>query len=224
MTFYNGLLNTIFPALLKPMTDVHNARIRVPYFFNLNKQHSFENIINKPNRFFIEHSLYNNHLFPLESIIRSNPDFSLSLTTRSCYNHKIAPIITKTVCSHFNIPQQYTIPITTCMHEALINSVVHGNLKIGGHFKNQKNFESYYQEVQDKLADPQLAAKYVNILLWYKSHRLILSISDEGQGSPLLNYTPDFLPYGRGLILIQSLANKVWVGEDNHTLFMAFEW
>jgi serine/threonine-protein kinase RsbW len=92
--------------------------------------------------------------------------------------------------------------VRLCFQEAVTNAVVHGN---------------QYDE-----------KKYVHISLIQDANKLILKISDEGQGFQLdqirnpLEKTNLNLPGGRGIFLIKEYANFLDYIEGN-TLVMEFE-
>jgi anti-sigma regulatory factor (Ser/Thr protein kinase) len=87
------------------------------------------------------------------------------------------------------------------------------------------DFEAYYLTVEERL-HTQSDPLRIHIKAWKKESVLKLSVTDEGHGFSFPDAPEDGAPpdrfVGRGLYIIQSLAERAWVGHDRRTLNMIF--
>jgi anti-sigma regulatory factor (Ser/Thr protein kinase) len=158
-------------------------------------------------------------------VLTDAPDFSLSLTTASAYEGNVATLIAEQLNRRFGLQSYKSMNIHTCLQEALINAIVHGNLNIHAQFDSLEKFDEHYALIAERLADEDYRHRRVTISAWNSRRQLRLCISNEGSAFPLAHENAkDLSPHGRGLFLIQSLASKMWVGEDRFSLFMTFDY
>ncbi len=110
--------------------------------------------------------------------------------------------------------------ISFCLHEALVNAIIHGNLEISSSLKND-SLEEYEQLWREREQMPEFANRKVRIRCEIQPEYLKFEIEDEGrgfdpnkvqQGDPVT-----MLPYGRGLLIITAYMDEVsWNGAGNH--------
>ena len=169
---------------------------------------------------FIEKELHNSA--PNKNF--SSCDLLLSLTTASCYNSNVAHLFTDYVNKRFELRGKKNEEMATCLHEAIMNAMLHGNLKMASDFRTLKGLYKYQAEIEHRLTVDTYKLRCVTIGAWKQGSQIQLAVSDEGNGFNLNKYIAnDELPNGRGLPLIHSLADKVWLENDRRTLFMQFE-
>jgi len=153
------------------------------------------------------------------------PDFALSFGTEIAYRADVAGMVTAALHDRFAIDDSMCVNIETCLREAVINAVVHGNLSLEGRIESQKDFESYYAAIEERISKARYKNRRVNITVWNHNQHLELRVSDEGKGFVMNHDMPEItLPYGRGLFLIRSLADSMWLAGDRRTLCMMFRY
>ncbi len=196
-----------------------------PHFFSISDYNKnteiLESILTLPNSIFIEKELHDSYL----NKNFSTCDLLLSLTTTSCYNSNVAHLFTDYVNKRFELRGKKNDEMATCLHEAIMNAMLHGNLKMASDFRTLKGLYKYQAEIEYRLTVDAYKLRCVTIGAWKKGSQIKLAVSDEGNGFNINKYrgNNDTLPHGRGLALIHSLADKVWLENDRRTLFMQFD-
>ncbi len=197
---------------------------RIPHFFSLASREDLSAVLRRPDTLFVEIVEPARLETAIMRLTADMPAFALSLTTASAYRRDIAAIVTSVLHERFPIHAARRMDIATCLHEALINAVVHGNLSLESRMASPEDFASHYAAIEERIGKALYKGRRINIAAWQRNHYLELRISDEGQGffispdAPISN-----LPHGRGLFLIRSLADDMWIAGDRCTLCMIFK-
>ncbi|HMF19257.1 MAG TPA: hypothetical protein VKE98_18770, partial [Gemmataceae bacterium] len=71
--------------------------------------------------------------------------------------------------------------LMVALQEALVNSVVHGNLELSSELK-ERGDSSFAKALAERAADPGLAQRNVDIVVDYDGQRCRWLITDEGKG------------------------------------------
>lgn len=195
----------------------------IPYFFCLSEHADIGALLKQKNRWFIEtgsHDCIQSQLFTLLS---KQPSFAINITSKHAYQFRIALAIANNLQQRFCLRHDDIKTLQTCLQEAVLNAIIHGNLEIESTFDSLHSFENYCATIEHKLQILPFRDRRVTIAAWNQSDSLKVAISDQGNGFVLASDMKDAqLPYGRGQMLIQSLASKIWVGEDSRTLWLSF--
>ncbi|MEQ1706648.1 MAG: ATP-binding protein [Rickettsiales bacterium] len=198
------------------------------YFFSIHKNDAdsiLKSALVMPNSFFIEKIENDKETHnDLNKIYSSNiPDLLLSLTTASCYNANVSDIVTECIDRRFYLNNFKFEEIKTCLQEAIMNALIHGNLQVGKDFRSAKDLYEYQTKVRKRLVIDGYRLRRLNIMVWKKNDYIQIAVGDEGDGFSIPD-TPydESLPSGRGFMLIRSMSDNMWVGEDRRTLFMTF--
>lgn len=204
----------------------HNSDKRI-FYFSLSESKGntdIASILTQPYSFFVEKNTDSEVEDKFLNIIETDkPDLFLSLTTASCYNDNIAHLLMEHMNKRFHLSKLKDCAIKTCMHEAIMNAVIHGNLCINSNFQTINGLYNYQTEISKRLNMALYKLKRVNIMAWNKDDHLQIAVSDRGNGFSIANFKEDYIsPNGRGLMLIIRLSDSMWVGKDRRTLFMAF--
>lgn len=113
-----------------------------------------------------------------------------------------------------------------CVHEALNNAIIHGNLGINeGPGGMPDGFSSFLGQIRQRLADPQFAARHVFFEARYRSEETELIITDEGDGFlEVRRDVDDGLEEksGRGLTIMRELADAVTITEGGRRVSLLF--
>ncbi|MGK5094891.1 response regulator [Deltaproteobacteria bacterium TL4] len=133
------------------------------------------------------------------------------------------PTLAQHLESHYQIPcKMFNINvhnITLCLHEALNNAVIHGNLEVPSTLKEQ-SFETFMNKVKEREAKQEYAHRLIKITFRMENLRMIFEVQDQGHGFEFeklpSHENPDsLLLSGRGLLLIRASMDEVsW---DQHS-------
>ena len=118
--------------------------------------------------------------------------------------------------------------IARAFHEALINSLDHGNLELESSMKADlfTDEDPYLKVRAARLADPDYAGRIIEVRLALDTERFEVEISDEGKGFDASRLTPlpgdsDMAPhFGRGLPLILLVMDEVHFNEKGNQIRM----
>jgi len=116
--------------------------------------------------------------------------------------------------------------IAMAFHEALVNSLEHGNLELESSLKGDLFAEEdpYGRLRQQRMADPEYAGRLIEVRLAMDTERFELEISDEGKGFDASRISPmtgdsDMVPHcGRGLPLILLVMDEVHFNEKGNQI------
>ena len=196
-----------------------------PCFFSFESADDLSSILQRPNRFFLEMGTHNSLSISLAAILIQKPDFALCMTTASAYRASLAHLIASNLNLRFGLQNQKSLHIQTCLQEAIINAIVHGNLSIDSDFSTLTGFDSYHSLIDLRLRQAPYQHRRVSIAAWDHETHLQIAVTDQGTGYKLPEgQKNDELPHGRGLTLIQALSDRCWVGDNRRTLFMHFNY
>jgi anti-sigma regulatory factor (Ser/Thr protein kinase) len=106
--------------------------------------------------------------------------------------------------------------LMVALHEALSNAIVHGNLELSSDLK-EKGDNSFAQALAQRVSDPRLQDRFVDIVMDYDGSRCRWTITDQGKGfdyqAVLRRQETDdpevLLSSGRGILLMRSFLDDV---------------
>jgi CheY-like chemotaxis protein len=116
--------------------------------------------------------------------------------------------------------------ISMAFHEALVNSLEHGNFELDSSLKSDLFAqEDLYTKLRDeRMADPEYSGRLIEIRLAMDTERFEVEISDEGKGFDASRISPmsgdsDMAPHcGRGLPLIMLVMDEVHFNEKGNQI------
>ncbi len=111
--------------------------------------------------------------------------------------------------------------IILCLHEALANAVIHGNLEIPSALKNESP-EQFEQLLKDRETLPEFENRTVSIRCQITTEHLKFEIEDQGQGfDPQIIQDPDPMDVtGRGILIITAFMDEVFWNETGNRITM----
>ena len=111
-----------------------------------------------------------------------------------------------------------------CLHEALTNAVVHGNLEVQSSVK-ETDWKKFTELINEREMDPRYMSREVMIDYWATGTELVFEIEDQGTGFDL-SALPDpkeptaLLFSGRGILLIRTFMDEVRWNETSNQIRM----
>jgi anti-sigma regulatory factor (Ser/Thr protein kinase) len=106
--------------------------------------------------------------------------------------------------------------LTLVLHEALTNSVIHGNLELSSELK-ERGDNAFTEALAQRAADPRYAERTVTVRVDYNGERCRWTITDQGKGfdveRALTQASSDdpevLLSSGRGLLLMRAFLDDL---------------
>jgi anti-sigma regulatory factor (Ser/Thr protein kinase) len=106
--------------------------------------------------------------------------------------------------------------LVLALHEALTNSVVHGNLELSSELKERSD-NTFAEALAQRAADPRYGLRPVDVHVEYDGERCRWTLTDQGQGFDVESVLaraadPDFevmLSSGRGILMMRSFLDDV---------------
>jgi anti-sigma regulatory factor (Ser/Thr protein kinase) len=157
-----------------------------------------------------------------------DPDrgFVVSLRTGTAIGAQLAPAVCSALQSRDLLEAGQRASVELCLQEAIANAIIHGNLGISSDSKARgRDHELFSLLLTQRLADPVLAERRVEIAVGWAGTHLEFTVSDQGAGfDPTLTQgTPD--PRGRsgrGFVLMHALAETVTVADGGRRTILRF--
>lgn len=150
----------------------------------------------------------------------------LSLSTLRAFRLELAPLLCEALLSRGWIADTRRPEVELCVHEAVSNAIVHGNLGIQhGPSEDPASFDRFYAEVRTRLADPARAARLLRVDAVWDGAFVEVQVDDEGGG---FQSGPQALPSspaaksGRGLHIMRELADGVAFDRGGRTVRLRF--
>lgn len=136
----------------------------------------------------------------------------------TCYRSPVAADFTKELVNYYGLSAILSDAIHICLHESILNAVIHGNLAINKAIDSMETLTEYYTMIESRLASPVLCQTRVQIFATKRGNILMLEVVDEGDGYRHQSYwrERDLVP-PQGLGIIQNSCSAVRVlGNGNH--------
>jgi len=178
-------------------------------FFSSEEVRSFPELLKKPYKHFIEMREYLYLGKVLQFIRDEYPHVSMSLTTSTAFRQPVADFFTTHISSQCDFSAELMADIKTCLQEAVMNSIIHGNLCIA--HEKPEDFHLYLENISQTANRSEAGLKRVSIFAWITDQHVTLCVSDQGKGfviEPQEQVASS--PYGRGLSLISHMCARTW--------------
>jgi anti-sigma regulatory factor (Ser/Thr protein kinase) len=165
---------------------------------------------------------------PIASLQRlSQPDrLYISVTTISCFSMSIAPILGRWLVDHGWLFADRLHDLELCLHEAISNAVVHGNLGIQhGPGGDRHAFDRFHGEIHARLAIREYARRRVAIDISNRPDDILVVVTDEGEGFQPSSRTEMAVDAksGRGLHILRQLSDDVELMAGGRCINMMFK-
>lgn len=146
---------------------------------------------------------------------RRNALFSLCVDTRAGMELDMARAIREALERAGKVEGLAASDLETCLHEAVSNGLIHGNMGVGSHLRETVEASIRFSMViEERLSDPNHAARLIFIRVVEIGAALIVSIGDQGAGMPFgaPKHTLEQAQtrtVGRGLALMRGLTEDM---------------
>lgn len=151
----------------------------------------------------------------------------LSLSTVTCFSMDLAPLLCRVLAQRGWLGDNRRPDAEMCLHEAISNAVIHGNLGIlSGPSGNAEAFDGFYRRVKERLADRLRALRRITIEVVWTGVELQLAVVDEGDGHAGIvteaGAAESEAKSGRGLRIMGQLADHVGFSDAGRRVHLYF--
>ncbi len=159
---------------------------------------------------------------------RSDGCLRLAVTTRSAYRHQVVKAFVGAMAVRVDLSCELRERIHTAVQEAMINSVLHGNLAIGSGLRDSlEGLTTAHQAIETLLLSPQIARSMIRVEAIWNSSIVYILVRDSGAG-----FKRDQLPSsderrkadhsGRGLAILDAFCDRMALLNGGATIKMGF--
>lgn len=201
--------------------------MRTPCFFTLHSPSQLGRMLQRHHQVFVHSTPGHDTQTDLKQLQDKKPNFGISLNSAYAYHPQTSSLLTQAINERLGLSRARRMQIITCLQEALTNAVVHGNLCVERHFNSLAEFNAYHQQVHEALDEPMYSNLRVYVRAWDYGRSLLLNVRHAGSGRledlKLFESHPSLeQKTGRGLYIIQSLAEQVWSDDAGKSLSITF--
>ncbi len=155
------------------------------------------------------------------------PGFYLSLTTGTAYGLQCAVLVCDELARRGALTPERRSNVELCLHEAIANAIIHGNLGISSAAKNQPDgYRLFGQMMRDRLEDPLIKRRRLDIFCRWNASAIAIAVVDQGGGfdsSLAPAATSGKARSGRGFVFMRALANRVTVTDGGRCTVLHFD-
>jgi anti-sigma regulatory factor (Ser/Thr protein kinase) len=158
---------------------------------------------------------------------RTDGCLRLALTTRSAYRHQVVKVFVAALAARINLSRDLSERIHTAVQEAVMNSVLHGNLAINSELRNSlEGLVTSHQTIERLLTSPQIARSMIRVEAIWNPTMLYILVRDSGagfkRGEPP---SPSVRPAksGRGLAIVEAFCDRIALLNGGATIKLGFQ-
>jgi anti-sigma regulatory factor (Ser/Thr protein kinase) len=161
---------------------------------------------------------------------RTDGCLRLAVTTRSAYRHQVVKVFVGAMAVRMNLSRDLRERIHTAVQEAMINSVMHGNLAITSEPRDGlEGLTTSHQAIERLLTSPQIARSMIRVEAIWNSSMLYVLVRDSGAGfrrsdlpSPDEWQKAGHHGSGRGLAIVEASCDRVALLNGGATIKLGF--
>ncbi len=117
--------------------------------------------------------------------------------------------------------------VELALEEAITNAMIHGNLEVPSHLK-EEDFSKFDEMVSQRQSEAPYKNRKVKVQYDYSNQRATFRIIDEGKGFDHKSYMSkaaeaSLIPHGRGIIIIRTFASSIQYNESGSELTITFD-
>ncbi len=153
--------------------------------------------------------------------------FYLSLTTGTAYGLQCAVLVCDELVRRGVLTPERRGNIELCLHEAIANAIVHGNLGIPSAAKEQpEGYRLFSRLLRERLGDGAARQRRIDIFARWNGETLIIAVVDQGNGfdtTALPRDTDSGAHSGRGFLFMRALARRINVTDGGRCTLLQFD-
>lgn len=154
----------------------------------------------------------------------------LTVKTLSAYRIPIVKVFVEAMAGRTKLSQDLAERVHTAIQEALMNAVLHGNLKIDASLRSSlEDLIKMHEAIELRLAAPEISSTPIRVEARWNERMIHVLVRDSGDG-----YAPGYAPEqadqqltaeassGRGLAILDTMCDEFAVVEDGRAAKMSF--
>lgn len=153
--------------------------------------------------------------------------FYLSLTTGTSFGVQVASLVSDALVGHGVVGGERRSVVELCLQEAVANAIIHGNLGIASTAKDHPDgYRVFSQMVSDRLSDPTLRRRRIDVFARWAGRTLDISVADQGAGfdqSMVRTEVSGSARSGRGFVFMRALAARVECTDGGRCTSLRFD-
>jgi Histidine kinase-like ATPase domain len=157
---------------------------------------------------------------------RTDGCLRLAVTTRSAYRHQVAKVFVGALAVRIELSRDLRERVHTAVQEAMINSVLHGNLAINSELRDSlEGLTTSHQTIERLLTSPQIARSMIRVEAIWSSTMLYVLVRDSGAGFKRSELPPPSVSRrgsGRGLAILEAFCDRIALLNGGATIKMGF--
>jgi len=161
---------------------------------------------------------------------RTDGCLRLAVTTRSAYRHHVVKVFVGAMAVRMDLSRDLVERIHTAVQEAMMNSVLHGNLAINSGLRDSlEGLATAHQSIEALLTSPQIARSMIRVEAIWNSSMLYVVVRDSGGGfkrselpSPSEWQKAGHHGSGRGLAIVEAFCDRVALLNGGATIKLGF--
>lgn len=161
---------------------------------------------------------------------RSARCLRLALTTRSAYRLQVVRVFVAALAVRVKLSRDLGERIHTAIQEAMINSVMHGNLALSSELRDSlEGLTASHQNIERLLGLPEIARSMIRVDAVWNASVLYVLVRDSGAGfekselpSPQEWKAAGHHGSGRGLAIVEAFCESVALSHGGSTIKLGF--
>lgn len=153
--------------------------------------------------------------------------FYLSLTTGTAYGLQCAVLVCDELTRRGVLTPERRGNVELCLHEAVANAIVHGNLGIPSATKEQpEGYRLFSRLLRERLGDGAVRQRRIDIFARWSADSLSIAVVDQGNGfdaAALPEDTESGAHSGRGFVFMRALARRIRVTDGGRCTLLQFD-
>ena len=162
----------------------------------------------------------------LSLLVARSRSLHICLTTAGTFGLDLAPLLCAAMELRGWLPPTRRGDVELCLHEALNNALIHGNLGLTTNPIGKKEaFDRFYADIRHRLDDPHRAARRLVIDATANAGGLCIAVHDDGDGHMAhhaISLAPPDAKSGRGIQIMRELADDVVFSDGGRRVMLIF--
>ncbi|MBP2298247.1 ATP-binding protein [Azospirillum picis] len=155
------------------------------------------------------------------------PGFYLSLTTGSAYGLQCAVLVCDELARRGVLDPHRRSDMELCLHEAVVNAIVHGNLGLSSAAKGEPGgYRRFSEMMRARLGDPAMIRRRLDIFCRWDNRSITIAVLDQGGGFDAVLAAAGgggTARSGRGFVFMRALASRVTVTDGGRCTILQFD-
>lgn len=148
----------------------------------------------------------------------------LTVSIRSIYRQKVARAFVLAIGDRLRLSEELRDRILTALHEALLNAVLHGYLRLEEGLRDTLGgIAASHETIKRQLASPHYAQSRVVIEARWSGGRLLIAVYDNGVGFDPNQNRAEYRGSGRGLLILEAFCDSITYLDHGRTIILGFE-